>query len=249
MIEGVLHHCTAMQVDRNYVDTHGQSEVAFAFCHLLGFQLMPRFKNLHAQKLSLPDKKLAVKLGNLKWILQDVIDWDQIEQEYDEMVKYATALRIGTAETEAILQRFTRNNHQHPTFKAFSELGRVIKTIFLCNYLMNEEVRIEIHEGLNVVENWNSANGFIFYGNRGEISSNDVDAQEISILSMHLLQACLVYMNTLMVQEVLAEPQWFERMTEADWRGLTPLFYRHVNPYGRFDLDMTQRIPLVKIVA
>jgi TnpA family transposase len=249
MIEGVLHHCTAMQVDRNYVDTHGQSEVAFAFCHLLGFQLMPRFKNLHAQKLSLPDKKLTAKLDNLKWILQDVIDWDQIEQEYDEMVKYATALRIGTAETEAILQRFTRNNHQHPTFKAFSELGRVIKTIFLCNYLMNEEVRIEIHEGLNVVENWNSANGFIFYGNRGEISSNDVDAQEISILSMHLLQACLVYMNTLMVQEVLANPQWYERMTEADWRGLTPLFYRHVNPYGRFDLDMTQRIPLVKTVA
>jgi hypothetical protein len=54
MIEGVLRHCTAMQVDRNYVDTHGQSEVAFAFCHLLGFQLMPRLKNLHAQKLSLP---------------------------------------------------------------------------------------------------------------------------------------------------------------------------------------------------
>jgi TnpA family transposase len=34
MIEGVLRHCTAMQLDRNYVDTHGQSEVAFAFCHL-----------------------------------------------------------------------------------------------------------------------------------------------------------------------------------------------------------------------
>ncbi|MCF7625508.1 transposase [Peribacillus frigoritolerans] len=24
-----------MEVDRNYVDTHGQSVVAFAFCHLL----------------------------------------------------------------------------------------------------------------------------------------------------------------------------------------------------------------------
>jgi TnpA family transposase len=182
MIEGVLRHCTAMQVDRNYVDTHGQSEVAFAFCHLLGFQLMPRFKNLQEQKLSLPDTRLSSKLGNLKWILAGVINWSQVEREYDEMVKYVTALRLGTAETEAILQRFTRNNHQHPTYKAFSELGRVLKTIFLCNYLMHEEVRIEIHEGLNVVESWNSANGFIFYGNRGEISSNDVDAQEVAIL-------------------------------------------------------------------
>ncbi|MCD4686679.1 MAG: Tn3 family transposase [Anaerolineae bacterium] len=249
MIEGVLRHCTTMQVDRNYVDTHGQSEVAFAFCHLLGFQLMPRFKNLHEQKLSLPDKKLAAKLGNLKWILQDVIDWVLVEREYDEMVKYATALRMGTADTEAILQRFTRNNHQHPTYKAFSALGRAIKTIFLCHYLVDEHVRIEIHEGLNVVENWNSANGFIFYGNRGEISSNDVDAQEIAMLSMHLLQACLVYVNTLMVQEVLAEPKWVDRMTEADWRGLTPLFYLHVNPYGRFDLDMAQRIPLAQPLA
>ncbi len=244
MIEGVLRHCTAMQVDRNYVDTHGQSEVAFAFCNLLGFQLMPRFKNLHEQKLSLADKGQASQLGNLQRILQGVIDWKLIEREYDEMVKYATALRMGTADTEAILQRFTRNNHQHPTYKAFSELGRAVKTVFLCNYLMNEDVRIEIHEGLNVVENWNSANSFIFYGNRGEISSNDVDAQEITILSMHLLQACLVYVNTLMVQEVLSEPKWYDRMTEADWRGLTPLFYLHVNPYGRFNLNMGQRIPL-----
>ena len=97
---------------------------------------------------------------------------------------------------------------------------------------------------MNVVENWNSANGFIFYGRQGEVSTNDVDAQEMAILSMHLLQSCLVYVNTLMVQEVLAEPKWYNRMTEEDWRGLTPLFYLHVNPYGIFELDMTTRIPL-----
>lgn len=89
-----------------------------------------------------------------------------------------------------------------------------------------------------------SANSFILYGRQGELSSNDVNAQEITMLSMHLLQACLVYVNTLMVQEVLAEPPWHDRMTEADWRGLTPLFYNHVNPYGVFELDMATRIPL-----
>ena len=40
MIEGVVHHCTEMEVDRQYVDSHGQSTIAFAFCRLLGFQLM-----------------------------------------------------------------------------------------------------------------------------------------------------------------------------------------------------------------
>lgn len=245
MIEGVLRHCTAMQVDRNYVDTHGQSEVAFAFCHLLGFQLMPRLKNLHEQKLSLPAPGTADDYPHLQHVLQKAIDWALIARQYDEMVKYATALRLGTAEAEAILKRFTRHNFQHPTYKALSELGRALKTIFLCRYLTHEAVRREIQEGLNVVENWNSANEFIFYGKRGEVSTNDVDAQEVTILSMHLLQACLVYVNTLMVQEVFAEPAWFQRMTDEDWRGLTPLFYGHVNPYGKFDLDMEARIPLV----
>jgi len=72
MIEGVLRHCTAMQVDRNYVDTHGQSEVAFAFCHLLGFQLMPRFKNLPEQKLALPDKDAAVNYPNLQLVVMSL---------------------------------------------------------------------------------------------------------------------------------------------------------------------------------
>lgn len=51
MIEGVLRHDTEMDVQKQYVDTHGQSEVDFAFCHLLGFALLPRLKNLKKQRL------------------------------------------------------------------------------------------------------------------------------------------------------------------------------------------------------
>jgi TnpA family transposase len=118
MIEGVLRHCTTMQVDRNYVDTHGQSEVGFAFCHLLGFQLMPRFKNLHEQKLCLPEEGTALNYPHLKPVLSKPIDWELIIRQYDEMVKYATALRLGTADAEAILKRFTRHNLHHPTYSS-----------------------------------------------------------------------------------------------------------------------------------
>ena len=36
-------------------------------------------------------------------------------------------------------------------------------------------------------------------------------------------------------------------MTGEDMRGLTPLIYNHVNPYGRFELDMTKRLPLADV--
>lgn len=156
----------------------------------------------------------------------------------------ATHGPVGTAETESILRRFTRSNLQHPTYRALSELGRAIKTIFLCEYLSSEQTRREIHEGLNVVENWNSANAFIFYGKSGEIATNRLEDQEVSVPSLHLLQLSLVYINTLMIQEVLDTTQWSGRMTDEDMRGLTPLIYNHVNPYGRFELDINKRLPI-----
>ncbi len=55
MIEGVLHHCTEMEVDRQSVDSHGQSTVAFAFCCRLGFELLPRLKPIHVQELYRPE--------------------------------------------------------------------------------------------------------------------------------------------------------------------------------------------------
>jgi len=97
---------------------------------------------------------------------------------------------------------------------------------------------------LNVIESWNSANSFIFYGKGGEIATNRLEDQEVSVLSLHLLQICLVYINTLMIQEVLSTTAWSGRLTEEDMRGLTPLLYGPVNPYGRFELDMSKRLPL-----
>jgi Tn3 transposase DDE domain len=54
MLEGLLRHGTEMEVEKNYVDSGGQSEVGFAFCHLLGFHLLPRLKGIHRQKLYRP---------------------------------------------------------------------------------------------------------------------------------------------------------------------------------------------------
>lgn len=245
MIEGVIHHCTEMEVDRQYVDSHGQSTVAFAFCRLLGFRLLPRLKAIHSQKLYHPESGKADAYANLQLILSKPIDWDLVRHQYDQMIKYTTALRLGTAETEAILRRFTRKNVQHPTYKAFAELGKAIKTILLCRYLHSEALRREIHEGLNVVEQWNGATDFVFFARRGEMVSNRREDHEISMLALHLIQNCMVYINTLMIQKVLALPHWQEKFTPRDYAALTPLIWEHVNPYGRFDLDMNARLALL----
>ena len=248
MIQGVLRHCTEMEIDRQYVDSHGQSTLGFAFCRLLGFELLPRLKAIHSKRLYRPEAGQPDAYPNLQPVLSKLINWELIRQQYDEMVKYASALRAGTAEAESILRRFTRNNLQHPTYKALSELGKACRTIFLCRYLRFPALRREIQEGLNVIEHWNSVNDFILFGKSSEIATNRREDQELTMLALHLLQNSLVYINTLMLQQVLAEKAWENRLTDEDLRGLTPLFYGHINPYGTFHLDLSTRLDINEIV-
>ena len=65
------------------------------------------------------------------------------------------------------------------------------------------------------------------------------------VAAQHLIQNCMVYVNTLMIQTVLAQPLWQGTLTPRDYAALTPLIWEHVNPYGRFDLDMNARLALL----
>src|SRR5262249_57051006 len=133
---GWFGHDTEMGVEKNFVDSQGRSEVAFAFCHLLGgVRLMPRLKRLKYERLYLPDIGMTGAFPNLAGVLSRPIRWDLIMQQYDAMVTHAGALKTGTATAEAILKRFNSYNVTHPTYKALAELGKVEKTIYLCEYL------------------------------------------------------------------------------------------------------------------
>jgi hypothetical protein len=84
----------------------------------------------------------------------------------------------------------------------------------------------------------------IFYGKNGDLATNRRDEQEMSVLCLRILQAALVYVNTLMLQAIIADPDWEDALTAEDERGLTPLFWSHVLPYGEVKLNMSSRLAL-----
>ena len=91
----------------------------------------------------------------------------------------------------------------------------------------------------------NGTTDFVFFARRSEMASNRWEDHEISMLALHRIQNCMVYINTLMIHTVWVQPHWQGKLTPRDYAALTPLIWIHVNPYGRFDLDMNERLALL----
>ena len=209
---------------------------------MLNVDLLPRIKRIKV-KLYRPAAGDPGAYPRLAPALIRPIRWDLIDANYDQVIRYATAIKDGTATTEAVLSRFTRSA-THPAYQAMLEIGRAQKTVFVARYLRDRGLQREIEEGLNVVEAWNGANAVICYGRGGDISTNRREEVEMTALCLRILQAALVYVNTLMLQDVLADEAWSGQLDEADRRGLTLLFWQHVRPYGEVPLDMGSRLRL-----
>jgi hypothetical protein len=64
------------------------------------------------------------------------------------------------------------------------------------------------------------------------------------MLCLHILQSCLGYINPLVIQDTLALPEWQGVLTDADQRGLTPVFHTNMTPYGEIQLNLDKRLAL-----
>lgn len=96
--------------------------------------------------------------------------------------------------------------------------------------------RREIHESLQVVEQRNSGNDTIFHGKDAELTGAD----------RYDLQSALALINTRLVDRVLEDPVWVQRIDPASHRGLTPPYWSNGALHGRFNLNMDSHLDFAR---
>ena len=81
MMEGVIHHCTEMEIESTIRRLRTARHDDFAFSGCSGFQLLPRLKAIHSQTLYRPETGKASAYANLQVILSKPIDWELVRQQ------------------------------------------------------------------------------------------------------------------------------------------------------------------------
>ena len=194
-------------------------------------------------KLFRPDPTTSYM--HLEGLFSEAIDWELIKTHLPDMLRVVLSIKAGRLMPSTILRKLGTASRKNKLDFAFRELGRVLRTGFLLQYLSEAELRALIHGATNKSEAFNNFIQWLTFGGAGVIAENDRDEQRKIIKYGHVVANCLVFHNvqaqTRVLQQLLAEGLHFSDETIAC---LSPYLTEHVNRFGAYALNLQRDVPL-----
>lgn len=168
IIEGLYKNLSDIQPHTIHADTHGQSTPVFALSHMLGIKLMPRIRNWKDLNFYRPDSKTVYK--NIDSLFSEVIDWDKIETHWQDILQVVLSIQTGKISSATLLRKLSNYSRKNRLYQAFQELGRVVRTVFLLQYISDIQLRRDITAVTNIVEAYHKFAKWFFFGGFGIIA-------------------------------------------------------------------------------
>jgi TnpA family transposase len=238
IIDGLLKNASEVQPNIVHSDTQGQSLPVFAFSYLLGIKLMPRIRNWKDLNLYRVDKK--TRYTNIDSMFCDAeIDWDLLETHWQDLMQVIISVKLGKVSSSFILSKLNSYNNQNRLYKAFQELGKVIRTTFLLDYVSNKELRQTITATTNKVESYHTLEDWIRFGSRFLVASNDPDEMEKAVKHTDLIANCIMLQNVIDITDIchaLIEEGY--TITEEDLSHMSPYITEQIKRFGEYVLDL-----------
>ena len=242
ILDGLLNNESDIQPDTIHGDTHAQSEVVFGLSYLLGIKLMPRIRNWKHLTFYKSQKETIYK--HIEDLFTDVIDWDLIEKYIPDMLRVALSIKTGRISASSILRKLGAYSRKNKLYKAFRELGRVVRTAFLLEYLTDKELREIIQAATCKSESFNRFANWILFGGDGIIASNDRNEQRKRVKYNHFVANCLSFYNVVNLTKIINDlvDEGYP-ITQELVGGLSPYLTEHFNRFGDYRLDLNGEIP------
>ncbi|WP_412839761.1 Tn3 family transposase [Bacillus paranthracis] len=145
------------------------------------------------------------------------------------------------------MNKLSTYSKRNKLYQAFRELGCAIRTLFLLNYLSDEELRSTIQAATNKSEPFNGFTKWLSFGGDGVIAENNREKQKKTIKYNHLVANCLIFYNVFQLTHILHEyMQEGNQLDEDALSELSPYLTFHVNRFGKYRLDSDRCPPDLK---
>ncbi len=235
VIDGLLHHETDLDIKEHYTDTDGFTEQTFGLCHLLGFRFAPRLRDISDAKLYSFDRPLEFQ--RLEKILKAKVNTKIIKENYDDVLRLAHSIRAGKVSASLIMGKLGSYSRQNSLAFALKEMGRIEKTIFILDYISNEELRRRIQKGLNKGEAANALARAIFFAKRGEFHERDIQDQLQRASALNIVMNAITVWNTVYLSKAVEYLRERNELKENMLSYVSPLNWEHINLYGHYSFD------------
>jgi TnpA family transposase len=227
-------------------DTAGASDMIFGLFWLLGYQFSPRLADAGESIFYRIDK--SADYGVLNELATSTINMNRIEQHWDDMMRVAGSLKLGTVSASELIRSLLKSDKPSNLAKAIIDVGRINKTLYLLNYINDEDYRRRILTQLNRGEERHHVARAIFHGRRGEMRKPYREGQEDQLGALGLVLNAVVLWNTTYMESALNHLKNQSVTIDDDFeQRLSPLLYEHINVLGHYSFTLSEQIEKGKL--
>jgi TnpA family transposase len=233
LFDGLQKNTSVLKATGIYSDTHGQSAALHGVAYLFGVELLPRIRRWRSLKLYRSDMTLS--LPTTAHLYSATINWDLIESHWKEYLRVALAVQTGRVAASWILTRLNSYSRRNRLYRAFQELGRVLRTCYLLRWIDDYELRRTVTHEANKGEHYHDFAAYLNFGSRGVLRTNSRVDQEKAVIANQLVANAVILQTvadqTRVIQQLKREGYPVSR---SDAKHLSPLLTRHLLRFGKY---------------
>jgi TnpA family transposase len=208
----------------------------FGLCRLLGIKLMPRMRGL--TDITFYRATKSIRYEHIDALFTGEIDWDLIATHARDMIQVVLSIQAGRVMPSLLLRKLSTHNRRSLLYRAFRELGRVERTLFLLRFFSTVEIRRGIRAETTKIEAYNDFLDWVSFGGP-LIKSGDPVEQEKQLKYASLVANTVMLSNVADLTAVLSEMAADGHpVTPALVASLSPYTRAHILRFGQYALDM-----------
>ena len=194
ILDGLLMNDAGRRIKEQYADTGGFTDLVFAATSLLAYRFIPRIRDLPSKRLYLFDPASAPK--EPRGLIGGKVKEGLIVQNWPDVMRSVATMAAGIMPPSQLLKKFASYPRQHELALALREIGRIERTLFIIEWLLDADMQRRAQIGLNKGEAHHALKNALRIGRQGEIRDRTTEGQHYRMAGLNLLTAIIIYWNT-----------------------------------------------------